>query len=160
MLRFLLERLQALDVIAWVEEPGAFHLTVGREGEAFMPLYEALIEDQRPLVPYGPHVSLALDPTRAHAGDTLQLTLENFGDTRLEYSGAYRLEQRVGDHWRWINRDALFRALLQVIEAGKTEQEEIQMPDNLEPGRYRVVRSFSPSGADWRLRASAPFMVD
>ena len=30
-LRFLLERLQALDAIAWVEEPGAFHLTVGPE---------------------------------------------------------------------------------------------------------------------------------
>ncbi len=160
VLRFLLERLQALDVIAWVEEPGAFHLTVGRDGEAFMPLYEALIEDQRPLVPYGPRVSLALEPTRAHAGDALQLTAENVGDTRLEYSGAYRLEQRVGDHWRWINRDALFRALLQIIEAGKTEQEEIQLPDHLEPGRYRIVRSFSPPGADWRLGAAAQFTVD
>ena len=49
-LRFLLERLQALNVISWVEEPGAFHLTVGSDAEAFMPLYEALIEDRRPLV--------------------------------------------------------------------------------------------------------------
>jgi soluble lytic murein transglycosylase-like protein len=48
-LRFLLERLQALDVIAWVEEPGAFHLTVGRDARAFLPLYEALIVDRRPL---------------------------------------------------------------------------------------------------------------
>jgi soluble lytic murein transglycosylase-like protein len=48
-LRFLLERLQALDAIAWVEEPGAFHLTVGREAQAFMPLYEALVVDRRPL---------------------------------------------------------------------------------------------------------------
>jgi len=160
VLRFLLERLQALDVIAWVEEPGAFHLTVGRDGQAFMPLYEALIEDQRPLVPYGPHVSLALEPMRARAGDTRQLTLENFGDTPLEYSGAYRLEQRAGDHWRWINRDALFRALLQISEAGKTEQEEIQLPDHLEPGRYRIVRSFSPPGADWKISASAQFTVD
>jgi len=49
-LRFLLERLQALDVIAWVEEPGAFHLTAGREARAFLPLYEALVEDRRPLL--------------------------------------------------------------------------------------------------------------
>ena len=48
-LRFILERLQALDVIAWVEEPGAFHLTVGRDARAFMPIYEALVVDRRPL---------------------------------------------------------------------------------------------------------------
>ena len=62
VLRFLLERLQALDVIAWVEEPGAFHLTVGRDAEAFMPLYEALIEDQRPL----PHAPLTVNRDCAH----------------------------------------------------------------------------------------------
>ena len=49
-LRFLLERLQALNVIAWVEEPGAFHLTVGREARALMPIYEALVVDRRPLL--------------------------------------------------------------------------------------------------------------
>ena len=53
VLRFLLERLQALNAIAWVEEPGAFHLTVGREAEAFLPLYEALIEDRRPVLKPG-----------------------------------------------------------------------------------------------------------
>jgi soluble lytic murein transglycosylase-like protein len=49
-LRFLLERLQALDAISWVEEPGAFHLTVGPEAEPFMPIYDALVEDRRPLL--------------------------------------------------------------------------------------------------------------
>jgi soluble lytic murein transglycosylase-like protein len=49
VLRFLLERLQALDAIAWVEEPGAFHLTVGPEAEPFMPIYEALVTDRRPV---------------------------------------------------------------------------------------------------------------
>jgi soluble lytic murein transglycosylase-like protein len=48
-LRFLLERLQALNTIAWVEEPGAFHLTVGPEAKPFMPIYDALVTDRRPL---------------------------------------------------------------------------------------------------------------
>ena len=48
-LRFLLERLQALDVISWVEEPGAFHFTVGPRAKALMPLYEALVVDRRPV---------------------------------------------------------------------------------------------------------------
>ena len=34
----------------WAEEPGAFHLTVGPEAAPFLPIYEALIEDQRPLL--------------------------------------------------------------------------------------------------------------
>lgn len=50
VLRFLLERLQALNAIAWVEEPGAFHLTVGPDAKPFLPIYEALIEDRRPLL--------------------------------------------------------------------------------------------------------------
>ncbi|MGH2837154.1 MAG: transglycosylase SLT domain-containing protein [Thermoleophilaceae bacterium] len=49
-LRFLLERLQALNAISWVEEPGAFHLTAGPDAEPFLPIYEALVEDRRPLV--------------------------------------------------------------------------------------------------------------
>ena len=36
-------------MISWVEEPGAFHLTVGSEAEAFMPIYEALVTDRRPV---------------------------------------------------------------------------------------------------------------
>jgi hypothetical protein len=38
----VLDRLQALGVIAWVYEPQAIHLTVGPEGERYMPLYETL----------------------------------------------------------------------------------------------------------------------
>ena len=49
-LRFLLERLQALNVISWVEEPGAFHLTVGPEARVLFPIYEALVVDRRPIV--------------------------------------------------------------------------------------------------------------
>jgi soluble lytic murein transglycosylase-like protein len=49
-LRFLLERLQSLNAISWVEEPGAFHLTVGPEAEPLMPLYEALVVDRRPVL--------------------------------------------------------------------------------------------------------------
>ena len=49
-LRFLLERLQAVNAISWVEEPGAFHLTVGPEAEPFLPIYEALVEERRPLL--------------------------------------------------------------------------------------------------------------
>ena len=42
-LTHVLERLRALSVIDWVYEPGAIHLTVGPDGERYLPLYETLV---------------------------------------------------------------------------------------------------------------------
>jgi soluble lytic murein transglycosylase-like protein len=158
-LRFLLERLQALDVIAWVEEPGAFHLTVGSEGEAFMPLYEALIEDQRPLVPHAPDVAMKLDHKEVEAGDTLQLTIENTGDRRLEYGVSYMLERRTDHGWRWINLDQAFVLVLQMLEAGETEHQEIDLPGDLQPDRYRIRKSFTGRPGEQKFRRAVEFRV-
>ena len=38
--QFVLDRLQTLDVIAWVREPGAIHVTAAPEGKALLPLLE------------------------------------------------------------------------------------------------------------------------
>ena len=39
--QFVLDRLQTLDAIAWVREPGAIHVTAAPEGEALLPLARA-----------------------------------------------------------------------------------------------------------------------
>ena len=38
--QFVLDRLQSLDLIAWVREPGAIHVTAAPEGKALLPLLE------------------------------------------------------------------------------------------------------------------------
>jgi hypothetical protein len=38
----VLDRLQALDVIAWVREPEAIHITVGDGAKPLLPLLERL----------------------------------------------------------------------------------------------------------------------
>ena len=38
--QFVLDRLQALNLIAWVREPGAIHITVSRDAEQLLPLLE------------------------------------------------------------------------------------------------------------------------
>lgn len=43
-LEYVLERLRALNVIDWVYEPAAIHVTVGPDGERYLPLYDALVE--------------------------------------------------------------------------------------------------------------------
>ncbi len=40
--QFVLDRLQVLNAIAWVREPDAIHITVGRDAEALEPLLERL----------------------------------------------------------------------------------------------------------------------
>ena len=40
--QFILDRLQILDVIAWVREPGAIHVTVSEDARALEPLLERL----------------------------------------------------------------------------------------------------------------------
>jgi hypothetical protein len=43
--QFVLDRLNALDVIAWVREPAAIHITVGPRAKALVPLLEPVTGD-------------------------------------------------------------------------------------------------------------------
>lgn len=104
-------------------------------------------------------VVLSLDRTTPHAGETLRLTVENRTRTRLEYGLAYRLEQRTGDRWKWINKDAAVALILKIVEPGKRESENIQLPNDLQPGRYRIVKSFTAPETGRVLDASVEFTV-
>jgi hypothetical protein len=104
-------------------------------------------------------VVLFLNRANMSPGDTLQLTVENFTKTRLEYGVAYRLERRTADGWRWINRDSAFILILKVVEPGRREREEIRLPDDLQPGHYRIVKSFMAPATGRRLDATIEFQV-
>ncbi len=102
---------------------------------------------------------LSLDRDTPHAGETLQLAIENHTGTRLEYGLAYRLERRIGRRWLWINKDAVFALILKTIEPGNREREDIRVPDDLRPGRYRIVKSFNAPETGRELDASVEFTV-
>ena len=104
-------------------------------------------------------VVLSLDRDSPHAGETIELTVENRTGTRLEYGLMYRLERRVGRHWRWINRDAAFALILKIAEPGKREREEIRLRDDLRPGRYRIVKSFTAPATNGEIEVAVEFTV-
>ena len=114
-----------------------------------------------PKPPPGEHrgVTLHLDRERAAPGETLDLTIENGTRTRLEYGVAYRLERRTADGWRWVNRDAAFILILKMIEPGAREHEEIRLPRDLKPGRYRTVKAFEAPATHQTLRESVQFTL-
>lgn len=104
-------------------------------------------------------VELDLDQETATPGDKLQVTVVNHTHDRLEYGLAYRLERFVDGSWRWVNRDAVFAAILKGVEARKREREEIRLPRDLKGGLYRIVKSFRAPATERRLDASVQFRV-
>jgi Big-like domain-containing protein len=104
-------------------------------------------------------VTLSLDREHAAPGDTLELTIENGTPNRLEYGVAYRLERRTPDGWRWVNRDAAFILILKMIAPGARDREEIQLADDLKPGRYRIVKEFDDPATHKTLRGTVEFAV-
>jgi hypothetical protein len=69
------------------------------------------------------------------------------------------LERRTGHGWRWINLDQAFILLLQSIEAGETKHQEIDLPGDLEPDRYRIRKKFTGRPGGQELRRAAYFRV-
>jgi hypothetical protein len=104
-------------------------------------------------------VVLSLDRTTPHAGETLELTVENHTRERLEYGLAYKLERRNDGRWVWINEDAAFALILKVVGPGRSEREDILLPDDLRPDRYRIVKSFTAPATGRELDASVEFTV-
>jgi hypothetical protein len=107
----------------------------------------------------GKGVVLSLDRDTPHAGETLQLTVKNNTRTPLEYGLAYQLERRASGRWVWINKDAAFALILKSIAPGQREREEVQLPGDLSPGRYRIVKSFNAPETARELDASVEFTV-
>ena len=116
-------------------------------------------DSEPPTPPERRGVVLLLERDSPRPGETLTLTVENRTRWRLEYGVAYRLESRTGDRWRWINRDSAFVLILKIVEPGKREREEIGLPRDLKPGRYRIVKSFAAPAANREIRGTVEFRV-
>jgi hypothetical protein len=104
-------------------------------------------------------IVLSLDRDSPHPGETLTLTVDNRTRWQLEYGVPYKLERREANRWRWVNRDSAFVLPLRFVEAGKREHEDIRLPEQLESGRYRIVKSFTARAAGRELDASVEFTV-
>lgn len=75
------------------------------------------------------------------------MTVRATGADRLELGRGYRLERRKGEGWRWLNRRDPF--LLISVAAGpkRPYRQAIELPVDLEPGRYRVSKGVTVCGS-------------
>ena len=121
-------------------------------------------------------VELRVYPAAVDFTETPRLVLVNTGNVTLGYGTPYKLERRMSDRWRWINRRQAWTMPLLFLEPGETSRPEpiaiyrvnpkARCPDSSEPcclrvplraGLYRVTKGFS-SGSR-HLIARATFRV-
>lgn len=103
-------------------------------------------------------VEMVLEQERLRPGQRLRLTIRNRSSRQLESGVAYRLERWDG-RWVWVNRDQAFIAIAKRIPPGRPDRERIELPGDLAPGSYRIVKSFRVPATDRALEASARFTV-
>lgn len=92
---------------------------------------------------------LIVTPRVADAGGTLQLTVQNLGEVTMTYGLPNRPQRRVNGRWRDATKDiygtsepVFTRQALhaQPGTSSRPRAERILLPDDLEPGTYRILR--------------------
>ena len=115
-------------------------------------------DEPRPAPPREP-VLLHLDRSVAEPGATLELTVENRGRNAIEFGLAYRLEHRRGARWQWLNERDVFALIAYVVNPGRRHEQKVSLPKDLEPGDYRIVKTFTVHQTRRRLDVEARFAV-
>ena len=103
-------------------------------------------------------VAVSVDREVARPGESLKLTIDNRGPTHLAYGLAYRLERWQG-RWKLVNREQAFALVLLGVGPGDRAEQEIRLPAELKPGRYRVTKQFTGRGTKRRMGAAVEFRV-
>lgn len=94
-----------------------------------------------------PAVALELaSGDRCVEGRRLRAIVENRGDSPITYGTSYRLERLEEGKWVPVELDLAFALVAIVLEPERRKAEELLLPPDLEPGRYRVSKSFTPAG--------------
>jgi Big-like domain-containing protein len=93
-------------------------------------------------------VRLRITPCRVARGSAPRAVLKNTGDGELGYGFGFKLERKMGDTWRWINRRQAFILPLFYLAPGERSDPESlaiyfgkPQPIQLRPGLYRVTKS-------------------
>lgn len=109
-------------------------------------------------------VEMSVQPDMAKPGEELALTIRNETGEIVSYGAAFELEREVNGDWEQIELDLAFIQILLTLDPGEGATESVPLPDDLEPGVYRIIKTFDLPGPDQaeaprRQRPSAEFEV-
>lgn len=103
-------------------------------------------------------IDFALERTSAVRGERIGMTFRNAGDTCLGYGEGYLLERLVDGHWQHTEPPYAFPSIGYGLRPGETDRQSVLTWEDMEPGRYRVIKGFDPPEGG-ELTGSAEFDV-
>ena len=103
---------------------------------------------------------MILDREVYRLGDTLTLTIVNDGPTYILTGYFYRLFKWNGSSWIEVPPpDKTFVSVGILVKPGNSWSQQILL-ENLEPGRYKIVKTVDGEGTDITLNLEAVFTIE
>lgn len=98
-------------------------------------------------------------PTYRQA-DTLKIKLTNWGPTALEFGSWFGVQKWDSGRWKWLNGGQLFTSIAMGVGPGGVYEEDFSIEAlSLEPGKYRLVKTFGAASGDASAALAAPFEI-
>lgn len=89
----------------------------------------------------GDGLTVEVEPPQAAPGSTLQATVSNGTEKQFTYGAAYEIDRAIAAGWEPVKLPP--RAVIEIayVAAPGTSGAalQVELPDDLDPGRYRVV---------------------
>ncbi len=90
--------------------------------------------------------------------DIIKIKITNWGPTSLQYGSWFAVQQWVSGEWKWLNGYQAFTMEARGIGPGGEVEDGVHLQGlGLEPGRYRIVKTFG--GGTKSVALAAPFEV-
>lgn len=109
----------------------------------------------------GEGVVLILDRTELRGDRKLTYTIVNRSEREISFGEPYDVQIRRGGEWvsvEWM-RDRVWIAILYSLKPGESFSRQVELPDDVEPGTYRIVKEVMFSDSGERLTLMAEFVV-
>jgi hypothetical protein len=88
--------------------------------------------------------------------DNMKIKITNWGPTSLEYGSWFAVQQWVSGEWKWLNGHQAFTLEARGIGPGGEVEDGVHLQGlGLEPGQYRIVKTFG--GGTQSVALAAPF---
>lgn len=99
-------------------------------------------------------VTLRTDKRTYRPGETVKLTIVNASSAQYTYNPCMRIVERdSAGTWKGVREERMCTMIAHFLEPKETREEQTEMADGVEPGRYRLVVLFSEERSDGASRA-------
>ncbi|MFC7321514.1 immunoglobulin-like domain-containing protein [Halobacillus campisalis] len=95
------------------------------------------------------------------ADDTLEIQVENWGPTHLNFGKPYSIEKYSSGAWENISGDQSFEMIGYQLEPGKTHTQEIDLARlDVSSGTYRVIKTFEAANTELSTQLAVEFEIE